>query len=58
MSSPALRTDGKPRHRSGGPITLTDPALYRNEEPEDTVEPPEARAPTRSPGKSRKPRPR
>jgi NADH-quinone oxidoreductase subunit E len=42
----------------GGPITLIDPALYRNETPEDTVEPPEARAPMRSPGKSRKPKPR
>jgi NADH-quinone oxidoreductase subunit E len=42
----------------GGPITLTDPALYRNETPDDTVEAREARAPTRSPSKSRKPRPR
>jgi len=28
------------------------------ETPDDTVEPPEARAPTRPPSKSRKPRPR
>jgi NADH-quinone oxidoreductase subunit E len=40
----------------GGPITLTDAELYRNEGPGDTVEPPPASAPARS-GKGRKPRP-
>jgi NADH-quinone oxidoreductase subunit E len=35
----------------GGPITLTDPELYRNEEPH------EATAPKAPPGKGRKPRP-
>jgi NADH-quinone oxidoreductase subunit E len=40
----------------GGPITLTDAALYKNEEPDDTVKPPPASAPAKS-GKSRNLRP-
>jgi NADH-quinone oxidoreductase subunit E len=40
----------------GGPITLTDAALYQNEAPDDTVAPLPASAPAKS-GKSRTPRP-
>ena len=42
----------------GGPVTLTDPALYRNGEPGDPHEPPPAAKPTATPSKSRKPRAR
>jgi NADH-quinone oxidoreductase subunit E len=42
----------------GGPITLTDAALYAKEEPGDDDDPPPASAPKRSSGRSRKPRPR
>lgn len=42
----------------GGPVTLTDPELYRNEEPGDTHELPPAAKPTTTPSKSRKPRAR
>jgi NADH-quinone oxidoreductase subunit E len=42
----------------GGPTTLTDPALYAKETPEDIDEAPEPVAPKKAPGKSRKPRSR
>jgi hypothetical protein len=41
----------------GGPVTLTDPALYRNEEPREAANQSEASVPKASPGKGRKPRP-
>jgi NADH-quinone oxidoreductase subunit E len=41
----------------GGPITLTDPELYRNEKPRDATNQREAAAPKAPAGKGRKPRP-
>jgi NADH-quinone oxidoreductase subunit E len=41
----------------GGPITLTDPELYRNEKPREATNQREAAAPKAPPGKGRKPRP-
>jgi NADH-quinone oxidoreductase subunit E len=41
----------------GGPITLTDPEIYRNEKPREATNQREAAAPKAPPGKGRKPRP-
>ena len=41
----------------GGPITLTDPEIYRNEKPRDATNQREAAAPKAPAGKGRKPRP-